>query len=65
MSFNEIFNEIKNSPDKHPRGCQDYNRIESELFEVVNNSGFIPGGSGNDFYGPFGEISLPYFKMAP
>ena len=63
MNFNDIFEEIKNSPDKHPRGCQDYNRIESELFEVVNNSGFIPGGSGNDFYGPFGELSLPYFKM--
>jgi len=63
VSFNDIFNEIKNSPNKHPRGCQDYNRIESELFEVVNNSGFIPGGSGKDFYGPFGELSLPYFKM--
>jgi FkbM family methyltransferase len=63
VSFNDIFNEIKNSPDKHPRGCQDYNRIESELFEVVNNSGFIPGGSGKDFYGPFGELSLPYFNM--
>ena len=63
MSFNDIFNELKNSPDKHPRGCQDYIRIESELFEVVNNSGFIPGGSGKDFYGPFGELSLPYFKM--
>lgn len=63
MSFNDIFEEIKNSPDKHPRGCEDYKRIESKLLEIVNNSGFVSGGSGNNSFGPFGEISLPYFKM--
>ena len=63
MSFNDIFEEIKNSPDKHPRGCEDYKRIESQLLEVVKKSGFVSGGSGSDNYGPFGEISLPYFKM--
>ena len=63
MSFNDIFEEIKNSPEKHPRGCEDYKRIESKLLEVVKKSGFVSGGSGNDNYGPFGEISLPYFKM--
>ena len=63
MSFNDIFEEIKNSPDKHPRGCEDYKRIESKLLEIVNKSGFVSGGSGNNSFGPFGEISLPYFKM--
>ena len=63
MSFNDIFEEIKNSPDKHPRGCEDYIRIETKLLEIVKKSGFVSGGSGNDSYGPFGEISLPYFKM--
>lgn len=63
MNFNDIFEEIKNSPDKHPRGCEDYKRIESKLLEIVNKSGFVSGGSGNDSFGPFGEISLPYFKM--
>ena len=63
MSFNDIFEEIKNSPEKHPRGCEDYQRIESKLLEIVNNSGFVSGGSGNNSFGPFGEISLPYFKM--
>ena len=63
MSFNDIFEEIKNSPDKHPRGCEDYKRIESKLLEIVNNSGFVSGGSVNNSFGPFGEISLPYFKM--
>ena len=63
MSFNDIFEEIKNSPDKHPRGCEDYKRIESKLFEIVNKSGFVSGGSGHNSFGPFGEISLPYFKM--
>ena len=63
MSFNDIFEEIKNSPDKHPRGCEDYKRIESKLLEVVKKSGVVSGGSGNDNYGPFGEISFPYCKM--
>jgi FkbM family methyltransferase len=63
VSFNDIFEEIKNSPDKHPRGCEDYKRIESKLLEIVNKSGFVSGGSGNNSFGPFGEISLPYFKM--
>ena len=63
MTFNDIFEEIKNSPDKHPRGCEDYKRIESKLLEIVKKSGFVSGGSGKDSYGPFGEISLPYFKM--
>ena len=63
MNFNDIFEEIKNSPDKHPRGCEDYKKIESKLLEVIKKSGFVSGGSGNDNYGPFGEISLPYFKM--
>ena len=63
MNFNDIFEEIKNSPDKHPRGCEDYKKIESKLLEVVKKSGFVSGGSGNDNYGPFGDISLPYFKM--
>jgi FkbM family methyltransferase len=63
VNFNDIFEEIKNSPDKHPRGCEDYKRIESKLLEIVNKSGFVSGGSGNDSFGPFGEISLPYFKM--
>ena len=63
MSFNDIFEEIKNSPYKHPRGCEDYKRIESKLLEIVNKSGFVSGGSGNNSFGPFGEISLPYFKM--
>ena len=63
MSFNDIFEEIKNSPEKHPRGCEDYQRIESKLLEIVKKSGFVSGGSGNNSFGPFGEISLPYFKM--
>ncbi|MDB9866079.1 FkbM family methyltransferase, partial [Candidatus Thioglobus sp.] len=63
MSFNDIFEEIKNSPNKHPRGCEDYKKIESKLLEIVKKSGFVLGGSGKDSYGPFGEISLPYFKM--
>ena len=40
MNFNDIFDEIKNSPDKHPRGCEDYKRIESKLLEVVKKSGY-------------------------
>ena len=63
MTFNDIFEEIKNSPDKHPRGCEDYKRIESKLLEIVKKSGFVSGGSGKESYGPFGVISLPYFKM--
>jgi FkbM family methyltransferase len=63
VSFNDIFEEIKNSPEKHPRGCKDYQRIESKLLEIVNKSGFVSGGSGNNSFGPFGEISLPYFEM--
>jgi FkbM family methyltransferase len=63
MNLNDIFEEIKNSPDKHPRDCEDYKRIESRLLEIIKKSGFVSGGSGNDNYGPFGEISLPYFKM--
>ena len=41
MNFNDIFDEIKNSPDKHPRGCEDYKRIESRLFEIIKKSGLI------------------------
>jgi len=63
VTFNDIFEEIKNSPDKHPRGCEDYKRIESKLLEIVKKSGFVSGGSGKESYGPFGVISLPYFKM--
>ena len=62
MNFNDIFEEIKNSPDKHPRGYEDYKRIESRLLETVKNSGFVSGSSGNDNYGPFGEILFPYCK---
>ena len=63
MNINDIFEEIRNSPDKHPRGCEDYKRIESSLLETVNKSEFVSGGSGNDNFGPFGKISLPHFKM--
>ena len=63
MNFNDIFEEIKNSPDKHPRGCEDYKRIESRLLEIVKKSGFISGGSVKDNFGPFGEILFPYLKM--
>ena len=63
MDFNDIFEEIKNSPDKHPRSCEDYKKIESRLLETVKNSGFVSGGSGNDNYGPFGELLFPYCKM--
>jgi len=63
MNFNDIFDEIKNSPDKHPRGCEDYKRIESRLLEIIKKSGLVSGGSSNDNFGPFGKISFPYFKM--
>ena len=63
MNFNDIFEEIKSSPEKHPRDNKEYKRLEYELLELVQKSGFISGGSSKDNFGPFGEISFPYLKM--
>ena len=63
MNFNDIFEEIKSSPEKHPRDNTEYKRLEYELLELVQKSGFISGGSSKDIFGPFGEISFPYLKM--
>ena len=63
MNFNDIFEEIKSSPEKHPRDNKEYKRLESELLELVQKSGFISGGSSKDNFGPFGEISFPDLKM--
>ena len=48
MNFNDIFEEIKSSPEKHPRDNKEYKRLEYELLELVQKSGFISGGSSKD-----------------
>ena len=63
MNFNDIFEEIKSSPEKHPRDNKEYKRLEYELLELVQKSGFISGGSSKDNFGPFDPIHLYLFLI--